>query len=385
MWRLGGGGASGRACVIPKNSEKCSFILNSMKMNGSDSRPPLRFVLPQLEQVRDCLLLRKKCRVYMIKFDVSNCYWSIVMPCEWRQIFSLVVYDEKFVWSILLLGLKYSPVICQRPISSFTSNVVYKLQVLPFTYLDDILVAGARRDLRRAVRRLKNKLSGAKFVVSPKLVLEPCTELDFVGKVFSTLSRMWSRKGMITVVVKGWLRIVPGCMTRKGMERFLGRLEWASRPQGGKAPFLSGAYRCKLTEGNRVLVALIRPLLTAITFVVLPRSFAFHGYLWRGPPHSVECNILLVDAAPRRKGGFRFGFLVPPRAIRSYKCCAWIDSLQQGELFAIIQVVKLAGYLKWGRVLVGSDSSVARHKVTGLCCALGLWVQSRLLRQLFWW
>ena len=66
--------------IIPKNSEKCNLLLNSMKMNGSDIRPPPRSVLPQLEQLHDCLLLRKERRVYMIKFDVSNCYWSIVMP-----------------------------------------------------------------------------------------------------------------------------------------------------------------------------------------------------------------------------------------------------------------------------------------------------------------
>ena len=77
MWILRGG--VGRAHVIPKISEKCSFILNSMKMNGSDSCPPPRFVLPQLEQLRDCSFLRKKGRVYMIKFDVSNGYWSIVL------------------------------------------------------------------------------------------------------------------------------------------------------------------------------------------------------------------------------------------------------------------------------------------------------------------
>ena len=48
--------------------------MNCMKQNASDSRPPPRFVLPQLEALRDCLLMRKRKRVYMIKFDVSNCY-----------------------------------------------------------------------------------------------------------------------------------------------------------------------------------------------------------------------------------------------------------------------------------------------------------------------
>ena len=39
-------GASGKARVIPKNSERCSFTMNCMKQNASDCRPPPKFVLP---------------------------------------------------------------------------------------------------------------------------------------------------------------------------------------------------------------------------------------------------------------------------------------------------------------------------------------------------
>ena len=42
---------------------------------------------------------------------------------------------------------------------------------------------------------------------------------------------------MIIALVKGWLRIVIGCMTRKGMGRFQGHLEWALSPSGDMAPF----------------------------------------------------------------------------------------------------------------------------------------------------
>ena len=63
--------------------------------------------------------------------------------------------------------------ICQRLMGALVENSVFDLQVLPFTYLDDILAAGARRDLKRAVRRLRGKLQRARFVVSPKSGLEP--------------------------------------------------------------------------------------------------------------------------------------------------------------------------------------------------------------------
>ena len=49
------------------------------------------------------------------------------------------------------------------------------------------------------------------------------------------------KKGMVTTLLRSWLRLRLGLMRRKGFERFLGRLEWVLRPQGGTAPFLGGA------------------------------------------------------------------------------------------------------------------------------------------------
>ena len=49
--------ASGKAQVRPKSNEKCAFILNGVKQNAFDSRKPRRFQLPQIEYVRDYVLL----------------------------------------------------------------------------------------------------------------------------------------------------------------------------------------------------------------------------------------------------------------------------------------------------------------------------------------
>ena len=379
-------GASGKARVIPKNSEKCGFIMNCMKQNASDCRPPPKFVLLQLEALRDCLLLRKRKRVSLIKFDVSNCYWSILMPKRWKDIFRVSVSGQSYAWSPLPFGWKYSPVICQRLMGALAENSVFDPQVLPFTYLDDILAAGARRDLKRAVRRLRGRLQRARFVVSPKSSLEPTRVLDFVGKIFDTKRRrMENRKGMVTALLRSWLRLRLGLMRRKGFERFLGRLEWALRPQGGTAPFLAGAYRWKLSGEQRVPLSLVRPLLTVVVFAVLPQCYAGQPYVWRGPPCSVQDFIIFADAAPRPNSGFRYGFFVPGSGIRCYRCLAWVDSLKQAQLLALVQAFKIAGYKGWRRVAVGSDSLVARSQVLGLRCGTSLPVQNRILRQLFWW
>ena len=173
-------------------------------------------------------------------------------------------------------------------------------------------------------------------------------------------------------------------MRRKGFERFLGRLEWALRPQGGTAPFLAGAYRWKLSGEQKVPLSLMRPLLTAVVFAVLPQCYAGYPYVWRGPPCSVHDFIIFADAAPRSKRGFRYGFFIPRSGMRCYKCPEWIESLQQVELLALVKAFKIAGYKGWRRVAVGSDSLVARSQVLSLRCGTALAVQNRILRQLFW-
>ena len=132
-------------------------------------------------------------------------------------------------------------------------------------------------------------------------------------------------------------------------------------------------------------LSLVRPLLTAVVFAVLPQCYAGQPYVWRGPPCFVQDFIIFADAAPRPNGGFRYGFFVPGSGIRCYKCPAWVDSRQQAELLALVQAFKIAGYKGWRRVAIGSDSMVARSHVLALRCGTSLPVQNRILRQLFWW
>ena len=53
-------GATGRAVVIPKNSEKCSMIFSCRAQNHADPRKPKGFKLPQIERIREKLLFLTK-------------------------------------------------------------------------------------------------------------------------------------------------------------------------------------------------------------------------------------------------------------------------------------------------------------------------------------
>ena len=78
--------ATGRAVVIPKNSEKCSMIFNCRKQSHADDRKPKGFRLPQVEKIRDRVIFREgKSGWWMCKLDLSNCFWSICLPAQWRH------------------------------------------------------------------------------------------------------------------------------------------------------------------------------------------------------------------------------------------------------------------------------------------------------------
>ena len=80
-------------------------------------------------------------------------------------------------------GWKFSPLLCQKLDNGLVKTAVGILPVLHFVYLDDILIVGPQGFVRQAVRRATWHLQQAEFVMSAKLELHPCREMDFVGKV----------------------------------------------------------------------------------------------------------------------------------------------------------------------------------------------------------
>ena len=151
--------ASGKAQVRPKNSEKCAFILNCVKPNACDESKPRGFQLPQIERLRDSVLLGGRQRLYMAKLDLSNCFWSLRLPKSRVGEFSVCVGDAQYVRQSLPFGWKYSHLLCQK--------LVYRwLPILFFVYLGGILIVGTRRFVRKTVRRARQRLQRVGFVIS---------------------------------------------------------------------------------------------------------------------------------------------------------------------------------------------------------------------------
>ena len=187
--------------------------------------------------------------------------------------------------------------------------------------MDDILIVRTRCFVRKAMCRARHRLQRVRFVISPKSVTEPSRNVDFVGKVFDLRSAtVGNRRGMPRGLVRLWLPLVLGLLSRKGMERPLGRLEWALRPSAGMSPFRAEAYCWKDTGGSRAPRALLHPLLTAICFAFVPQRYALKARVQAEPPTCWSANVLFADAAPVGPGAFSVGLYLRLGGVRTCQC-----------------------------------------------------------------
>ena len=57
---------------------------------------------------------RRGRRSYLAKKDLTNCYWSIRLPQQWRRIFIAGAGHRRYWITRLPFGWQHSPAICQR-------------------------------------------------------------------------------------------------------------------------------------------------------------------------------------------------------------------------------------------------------------------------------
>ena len=143
-----------------------------------------------------------------------------------------------------------------------------------------------------------------------------------------------------------------GLHDQQGNGVFLGRFGVGCDIPGGYKTLFICTLSMEIDTQQLILVALIHLLLIAVILAMLAQNCVFQGYVWKGPPQHCGASYIVCECSPWAGTSFLV-FFGPPWGIRSYKCPDWIDSLQQVELFAILQVYELEAYLKWCRVLSG--------------------------------
>ena len=162
-----------KARVIPKNSQKCALIFACVGFNDAEWCKPAKFRLPAIEQVTR-LMADSGHMAFLGKIDLSNCFWSIRMPYRWCRVCRVNTPQGCFRWLTLPFAWKYSPVLCQKLVSALVRRALRDLRARGVTYLDDVLVSAVgRHRLRVAARRVSPVSGRARFLISPKSVIEP--------------------------------------------------------------------------------------------------------------------------------------------------------------------------------------------------------------------
>ena len=226
---------SASAFLRPKSTEKCRLPLNATTINAYDERPPPSVKLPALSSIMSRFQCSPPGPLYMCKLDLTNAYWSILLPRRWRRTFVVQTGERRWHFTRLPFGYKYSPTICRRLASGIVARALRGTGVDWDVYLDDILItANSPAAARAGVQLVAAALRDAGFIISPKSELEPSTCITFLGKRLDSVSRSISNSvDMHKATLRLWLQGVgTGRMPARDMARFLGRLQWVFRPMG---------------------------------------------------------------------------------------------------------------------------------------------------------
>ena len=202
--------------------------------------------------------------LYGTHIDLKNAFSSFVLPDLARTVFRLRSGPSGRVVGLGRLPFcwKYSPFICQQTPARIVGRV--QPRDIPLVhYLDGfLLIHHGKRYVRDHTGNAVTALQEG-FIVSPKSVLEPATQLVFLGKWLDLLVRMvWSHEVAHLQMLVAWLRLAVWRSQKRLMQSFLGFLHWQVRPLGVVCPFAAGAY-CWLREegGEHTPVAVLESLL----------------------------------------------------------------------------------------------------------------------------
>ena len=210
-------------------------------------------------------------------------------------------------------GWKFSPVLCQLALQKIIVGIVPPHMII-FHYLDDfLLLGGCPRELKEITRKVVEALREARFLVSPKSVLDPMTRILFLGKHIDTQAkRIWSHPCAFLQMYVQWLRLATAAHPHpRHLTKVLGFIQWHVRPRKGMGPFLAGAYcwQRRGAVGQLVPLKVLHGLATAIVFAMEPVS----------PPNALRWSLKCAMGRPLNLRRHAFATMFPDAALDVFR------------------------------------------------------------------
>ena len=370
--------------VLPKTTEKCSLIADLRFLNKFSPDPLPRFVLPRLTDIADVIAHFPPGKLWATTLDLTNFYWSLVLPPEFWDVFMTPVGS----YSTLPFGWNLAPILAQKTLEHFVWSHIVTLGLLPFfcmsfwvwVYLDDVFILSKDTLLLEYITlSLCAQIAQADLVLSSKSLLTPSQNLTWLGKRFDLRARLIVNldKSFLKALGMGILScLLP--MSHSRLDNLLGTLNWVFHPIPGYLLFTGPWYQWRWTKGRRKTASLNLQTLLLDALIL-----AFTG--WRMPAitgHKLLVPLITVDAACIHDK-FQVGTYSPLIGARLLQCPIWIASQQQAEYYGLICCAKLAISLGWHSVSIVGDNRASLFCFRKLKPFHGHWRFMKLLRGLF--
>lgn len=189
-----------------------------------DFRELNKIVVPQSQPfpiIEDLMVKTRGCRFFTI-LDINSAFWSIPLRIEDRRKTAFVTQEGHYQWTCLPFGLKTSPAIFQRILSSIIRK--YNLSGFAVNYIDDILIFSDSFEKHIShIKQLLDAISKEGF----RLKLSKCSfaqdSVKYLGHIIKHDSVTPLKDNLIAI------QNFPTPTTQKQVRQFIGKINFYNK------------------------------------------------------------------------------------------------------------------------------------------------------------
>ena len=353
---------TGTIFFIPKpNSAKVRIIFDLRLLNESSNLDPTHLSLPSFDQVKNLLRSNTDGRVFFTKLDISNCYWSLVLPPALHHTFVFATPEgHSYALSRLPFGWNLSVSIASQALRQILPEPLNDT-TLTLQYIDDFLVASPSRDnAADHTQSILEQIHAAKLFPADKSITVPDTSIEWLGKTISSSPPSISNTPSSQAKAYAqWIHFASSSRpSQHDAMRFTGSIVWAGIHTRMHLPYLSAAHRLAFAHNVTLSDRDRKTLLKAVRLANIPWSRA--ELRWSPPP--IGTVLAFCDATTS------IGAVVVPtlNLVVSWRIPTHASINQQAaELWTCIQSIKLLINRNIDAAL-GSDSLTSLYSLINL-------------------
>lgn len=186
-----------------------------------DFRELNKLVIPQAQPfplIDDLIIQTRNCK-YFTTLDINSAFWSIPLRIEDRQKTGFVTQEGHFQWTCLPYGLKTSPAIFQRILSSILRK--HNLKDFSENYIDDILIFSKTFEehiehIEKVIKAIVNEGFRLKF----KKCTFAAKSAKYLGHIIEYNTVRPTKDNLISI------KKFPTPKTQKNIRQFLGKINF---------------------------------------------------------------------------------------------------------------------------------------------------------------